>query len=162
MKTIISLFVIGLLLSLAIPVQAQDTRVIQKNLGTVANSVDETGYVFFGDWDRVDSISISIAAIGEIDIDSLTLYKAVFDADEGKWYVDVSVLGNATVTLNLAATVDDLEQLYTSNATILTGASLRGINGLYYVTRGATAGNDATDPNEAVINFQIWGVRRYQ
>jgi len=47
MKTIISLFLIGLLLSLAVPTFGQD-RVIVSDLGTVANSVNETGYVYFG------------------------------------------------------------------------------------------------------------------
>lgn len=160
MKTIISLFLIGLLLSLAVPTFGQD-RVIVSDLGTVANSVDETGYVYFGnDWQKIDSVSVTIAASGELDMDSLTLYKAVFDPDEGVWYKDVSVLGNFTVTLNLADGVKDLEQLYSSNATLLTGASLRGINGLYYLTRGATSGNDPTDTGQhAKIIWHIWGTK---
>ena len=87
MKTIISLFLIGLLLSLAVPTFGQD-RVIVSDLGTVANSVNETGYVYFGtDWQKIDSVSVTIAASGELDMDSLTLYKAVFDPDEGVWFV---------------------------------------------------------------------------
>lgn len=160
MRTIVMLFIVGLLLSLTVPSMAQD-RVIVTDLGTVANSVNETGYVYFGnDWQKIDSVSVTIVASGELDMDSLTLYKANFDPDKGVWYKDVSVLGNFTITLNLADGVKDLEQLYSSNATLLTGASLRGINGVYYLTRGATSGNDATDTGQhAKILWHIWGLK---
>lgn len=136
---------------------AQD-RVITKDLGTMANSVDETGFVDLTGWSKIDSISVTFIGLGEMDVDSLTLYRAV-KLPNGQFKKDVSVLGNFTVTLNLAAGVYDLEPLFSSNATLLTGAALRGIDGIYYVTRGATSGNDATDPNRGWIKFQIWGTK---
>lgn len=131
--------------------------VIVKDLGTMANSVNETGYVDLSKFSKIDSVSVVFVGIGELDVDSLTVYKAVKVND--KWIHDVSVLGNFTVTLNLAAGVADLEQLYSSNATLLTGAALRGCDGIYYVTRGATSGNDATDPNHGWLKFRVWGTK---
>lgn len=137
---------------------AQD-RVIVKSLGTMANSVDETGFVDLSGWAKIDSISVTFVGKGEMDVDSLTIYRAA-KLPNDKFVPDVSVLGNFTVTLNLAAGVYDLEPLFSSNATLLTGAALRGCNALYYVTRGATSGNDPTDPNRGWILFQIWGVTK--
>lgn len=138
-------------------------RVIVKDLGTMYNSVlgsayFETGYVDLSGWSKIDSISVTYVGLGEMDVDSLTIYRAV-KLPNGTFQKDVSVLGNFTVTLNLAAGVYDLEPLFVNNATILTGAALRGCNALYYVTRGATSGNDPTDPNRGWILFQIWGTK---
>lgn len=140
------------------------SRVIVKDLGTMYNSVlgstyFETGFVDLSGWAKIDSISVTYVGKGEMDVDSLTIYRAAKLPNE-KFVPDVSVLGNFTVTLNLAAGVYDLEPLFSSNATLLTGAALRGCNALYYVTRGATSGNDPTDPNRGWILFQIWGVTK--
>lgn len=139
------------------------SRVIVKDLGTMYNSVlgstyFETGYVDLSGWSKIDSISVTYVGLGEMDVDSLTIYRAV-KLPNGTFQKDVSVLGNFTVTLNLAAGVYDLEPLFASNATLLTGAALRGCNALYYVTRGATSGNDPTDPNRGWVLFQIWGTK---
>lgn len=134
------------------------SRVIVRDLGTIANSVNETGFVDLSGWSKIDSVSVTYVGLGEMDVDSLTIYRAVKVGND-KFIPDVSVLGNFTVTLNLAAGVYDLEPLFSSNATLLTGAALRGCNALKYVTRGATSGNDATDPNRAWLVFQIWGTK---
>lgn len=139
------------------------SRVIVKDLGTMYNSVlgstyFETGFVDLSGWSKIDSISVTYVGKGEMDVDSLTIYRAA-KLPNDKFVPDVTVLGNFTVTLNLAAGVYDLEPLFASNATLLTGASLRGCNALYYVTRGATAGNDPTDPNRGWLLFQIWGTK---
>lgn len=140
---------------------AQD-RVITKDLGTLVNSTagtsaNRTGYVDLSGWSKIDSISVTYVGLGEMDVDSLDIYRAT--KINGKFHPDVSVLGTFTVTLNLADGVYDLEPLLVSNATIITGAALRGCDALYYVTRGATSGNDATDPNHGWLKFQIWGTK---
>lgn len=137
------------------------SRVIVKDLGTLTNSTagtsaNRTGYVDLSAWAKIDSISVTYVGKGEMDVDSLTIYRAAKVGND-KFIADLSVLGNFTVTLNLAAGVYDLEPLFVSNATLLTGAALRGCNALYFVTRGATSGNDATDPNRGWVLFQVWG-----
>ncbi|MGV8131189.1 MAG: hypothetical protein ACP5N7_03780 [Candidatus Pacearchaeota archaeon] len=153
MKQLLIIFIVLLSVSLF-----PQSRVITKDLGTMANSVNETGFVDLTGWTKIDSISVTFIGKGEMDVDSLTLYRAV-KLPDGTFKKDVSVLGNFTVTLNLADGVYDLEPLFSSNATLLTGAALRGIDAIYYVTRGATSGNDATDPNRGWIKFQIWGLQ---
>lgn len=139
------------------------SRVIVKDLGTMYNSTlgstyFETGFVDLSAWSKIDSISVTYVGKGEMDVDSLTIYRAA-KLPNDKFVPDVSVLGNFTVTLNLAAGIYDLEPLFSSNATLLTGSALRGCNALYYVTRGATSGNDPTDPNRGWLLFQIWGTK---
>lgn len=133
-------------------------NVIVRNLGTVANSVDETGYIDLSDWNKIDSVSVTFVGKGEIDVDSLTVYKA---AKVGNTFVkDLTPIGNFTVTLDLNDGVYDLEPLFSSGATLLTGAALRGCNAIYYLTRGATSGNDPTDPNNGWILFHVWGTKK--
>jgi len=142
--------------------QAADPYII--NFGTVANSVDETGYFHFGRYAQklgftaIDSIQISLFVEGEIDIDSLDCYLGV----EG---VNTNVADDAytataltyTVTLNVAAAAEGVERLLVDNATLLTSAAIRGYNSVKIITRGATAGNDATDPNKLWVMFFIYG-----
>lgn len=159
MKNILAIVLIALVSF----VSFGQSRVITKDLGTMYNSVlgstyFETGYIDLTGWSKIDSISVTYVGLGEMDVDSLTIYRAV-KLPNGTFQKDVSVLGNFTVTLNLAAGVYDLEPLFASNATLLTGAALRGVDALYYVTRGATSGNDPTDPNHGWIKFQIWGTK---
>lgn len=137
------------------------SRVIVKDLGTLTNSTagtsaDRTGYVDLSAWSKVDSVSVTYVGLGEMDVDSLDIYPAV-KLPNGKMVKDVTILGTYTVTLNLADGIYDIERLATSNATIISGSALRGINGLYYVTRGATSGNAAG--NNAWLAFQVWGTK---
>lgn len=156
MRNLIAILLVALVATFSF---GQD-RVIVKSLGTVANAVDETGYVDLSGWSKIDSISVTFAATGELNVDSLTIYRAA-KVSGGKFIKDVTVLGNFTVSLDLAAGVSDIEPLFSSNATLLTGAALRGCNALYYLTRGdADGGNDATDPNAGWIVFQIWGTKQ--
>jgi len=139
------------------------SRVIVKDLGTMINSTagtsaNETGFVDLSGWSKIDSVSMAFVGKGELDVDSVDVYPAI-KLPSGKFVKDVTILGTATVTLDLADGVYDIERLVTSGATIITGANLRGMNGLYYVTRGATAGNDATDPNNGWLVFQVWGTK---
>lgn len=139
------------------------SRVVVKDLGTMANSSlgsgsDETGYLDLSGWSKIDSISVTFIGKGEMDVDSVDFYGAV-KLPNGKFVKDVTIIATATVTLNLADGVYDIEPLKTSDATVLTGAKLRGLNAIYYVTRGAASGNDATDPNNGWLAFQIWGTK---
>ena len=156
MKKLFAFLFVLTSLSFAQVTTSGNGRYIWVDLGTVANSADETNYVSLPNWRVIDSISVTFAAKGEVDIDSLTVYGVVTHPATGQ-YVGTTVLGNFTVTLNLAAGVEEIEQLYTSNATLLTGAALRGLTGLKLLTRGATAGCDATDPDRGVIFLQVWG-----
>ena len=92
------------------------SRVTVVDLGTMANSVDESGYFDFSQWSQVDSISVSFIGTGELDVDSLTVYRAAKTPSGYK--VDAAVLGNFTVTLNLAAASTDIEPLFSSDATL--------------------------------------------
>ena len=137
----------------------QSTTVQIFDLGTMANTTVDSSYVKFPAGWSIDSISVTFVGSGELNVDSLVFYKAV--NVDGKWVPDVSVLGTFTVTLDLADGVADLEQLYSSNATILTGAALRGLNGLKFRTWGAGAGgNDATDTGQnGWVVLTYWGTK---
>ncbi|MCP4394549.1 MAG: hypothetical protein GY804_09830 [Alphaproteobacteria bacterium] len=149
MKKILTLVILFACLSFA------QERFKTLDFGTVVTATPESQYLDLTGWSAIDSISIVAIGTGEVDVDSLDIYGAYMHPTDGTW-VDVTILGTATVTLNLADGVEDVELLVASNATILTGAALRGLNGLK-VTVQPAAGSDATDPNRILVGFQIWG-----
>lgn len=130
------------------------------NLGTIANSVDESyisetfdGLLKQFNCNKIDSMVISLTVKNETDIDSLMWYPV-------NWTVDgTKVLGTVityTVTLNIAAAGTGTQVLYTSNHGVQP-ASFRGYEGFTILTRGAAAGNDPTDPNSGKVTITFWG-----
>lgn len=128
--------------------------------GTVANSVDESyiSYTWAGllkefDCNKIDSLVISLTAVGELDIDSLMWYPV-------NWTVSgTAVKGTVatrTVTLNIAAAGTGTEVLYSANAGIAS-TLWRGYEGFTLFTRGAASGNDATDPNSLKVTITFYG-----
>ena len=148
----IALFLVVLFASFTL---AQD-RILVLEYGTLASAIPETQNVWLGDWAKIDSISMTAVGTGEVDVDSIDVYKA-FQGDDGIW-VDASVLATATVTLNLADGVEDIEPLFTSDVGILSGAALRGVNALSVIVQPA-AGCDVEDPNDFKVVLQIWGTK---
>jgi hypothetical protein len=158
MKT---LFLILFAFSMAL--NAQVKRII--TFETVSNSVTETAYFDFRQiaselarWSKVDSITFFAYAQGEIDVDSVTVYGSnVQSLDGKKTRVDAAaVLKNFTATVNIDINQTVLEHLRSANAG-LNATDLRDFNSLKIVTRGATSGNDPTDPNLLWIGFYIYG-----
>lgn len=155
MKKILVFLFVALFTSFAFT-QDQTGRFIVLEYGTLASAIPETRNAWLGEWDRIDSISVTAVGTGEVDVDSIDFYKA-YQGDDGIW-VDVSVLGTGTVTLNLADGVEDLEQILASDVTVLTGPALRGINALSVIVQPA-AGCDATDPNDFKVLLEIHGTK---
>lgn len=159
MKKLIGVFV--LIALFALPAFSQGiVGVKSHDYGTVANSVDEAyiSYTWAGllkefGCTKIDSLHISLTVVGEIDIDSLMWYPC-------SWTVSgTKVLGTVatrTVTLNVAAAATGKETLYSTNAGIAS-ALWRGTEGFTLFTRGATAGNDATDPNSLKVTITFYG-----
>ena len=166
MKTLKSFFSIFLFAFLAVAFIPKETDaqgivgVKSIDFGTVANSVDEAYkyYSFAGllkefGCAKIDSIIISMTVKNETDIDTLNWYPV-------NWTVDgTAVLGTVityTVTLNVAAAGTGTQILYTANHGVQ-AASFRGYEGFTVFTRGAAAGNDATDPNSCKVTITFWG-----
>lgn len=155
------LFVLFVLFSV---VALSQTRVLKLDFGTLANSVTETKYLGLGEWANIDSIAVGYAATGEIDVDSIDIYlgwnNSTFAGElpATGWYGATAY--TFVSTLDNAAGVKTWANILVSGATALTSAVLRGgINSLKVVTRGAAAGNDATDPNKFIVLFHIWGTK---
>jgi len=130
------------------------------DFGTVANSVTETGYVNLDrlNYSHIDSISVTAIGTGELDVDSVDIYVGTADIKHGiSRYSATANTFTSTIDVNAAASA--FEQLYSSDATLLTGGLLRGANSLKVVTRGSVSGNDPTDPNKLVVVFQVWGTK---
>jgi hypothetical protein len=152
MKKIFAFVILSLLF--AFNMQAQD-RFQVLDFGTIAEAVTETQTLSLKGWSKIDSITVLAIGTGEADVDSIDIYGAYQDATEGVWQ-DLTIIATGTVTLNLAAGIEDVEQIFSSNATQLTGAALRGYNALV-VKLQPTDGCDATDPNNFKVGFQIHG-----
>lgn len=133
--------------------------VVNYDLGTITNSVDHTIYGNFGrlikqfGCTKIDSMVIAVSVDNETDIDSLDFYPANWTSFEAP--VTGSIV-HYDVTLNVAAAGTGTQILYTANAGIAS-ASFRGYQGFKILTRGATAGNDATDPNSCRVTVTFWG-----
>jgi hypothetical protein len=150
------LFLLFALFAITLSAQTYQKRFIDLNFGTLANSVSETQYVDLGDWSRIDSISVAAYGTGELDVDSVDIYVGY-----GKGYFGSTcyTFETASSYLNFADGIKGWENLLVSGATSLTGAVLRGVKALRVTTRGATSGNDATDPNNFHVLFHIWGTK---
>lgn len=132
---------------------------VSEYLGTVANSSQETAYLDLREWSKVDSVVVSLSATNETDVDTVNFYIGNY-TPTGGFVSDAAagVLYQAS-TLDVAASGTDFLALLTSNATKLTGAALRGANGIKAVLEVSAAGNDATDPNALYINWRIYGTK---
>ena len=159
MKRLIFALLAVLLLTSYLPAQGI-VGVKSYSLGTVANSVDEayitetfSGLIKQFGCNKIDSMTISITVDGEADIDSLLFYPC-------NWTVGgTRVLGTVkthTVTLNVAAAATGTEVLLVAGTGVL-ATSFRGYEGFAILTRGATAGNDPTDPNSGKVTIMFYG-----
>jgi len=133
---------------------------VTENLGTQANAAQETFYLDLRGWDTVDSVTVSVSASGEIDVDTVNFYVGNFTNDGFIPDAAGGVIYQA-ITLNLADGVTDFELLVDANdITVLTGAAIRGANGIKAVVEVGAAGNDATDTDQALyFNWRIHGTR---
>lgn len=126
--------------------------------GTLANSVSETQYLYLGENAVIDSIVVVATGTGELDVDSIDVYvgsyKRLTDGTFWQRYSTTNI--NLTCTINVDSAVSAYQRILSSDATQLTGAALRGVNALKVTTRGATSGNDATDPNKFVVIFYVY------
>ena len=148
-------FLIAFLLSASF-LQAQKTYVLTAD--SVSNSQTKTGnnyYINLEKFAPYDSISLSIYASGEIDLDSLDVQGGVFVANydyKGSTQSNFSVyeaLTGATLTINNA----DGVATYVQNVLTITKAAATGYNRLKVSVVSAAAGNDKTDTGQKFIVF---------
>jgi hypothetical protein len=157
----VSFFLVILIALMSVMTFGQKTTrgfTVVEDLGTQANAAQETVYLDLRSWSRVDSIVVSLSAVGEIDVDTVNFYLGSFTNDGFISDASGGVLYQA-VTIDVAAAGTDLQTLLSSNATLLTGVALRGATGIKAVIEIGAAGNDATDPNALYINWCIYGLK---
>lgn len=159
MKKII--FVLLALVLFTAPIFSQGIVGVKSyNLGTIANSVDEsyTSETYAGllkqfNCNKIDSLVFSITLTGEADVDSLDWYPCNWTSS------GVAVKGTVRThvsTLDVAAAGTGTQVLLITGAGL--GSSLwRGYEGFTFMTRGAASGNDATDPNNCKVTITFYG-----
>lgn len=160
--TMLMVFILTAFISPPVKAQLQQ-RVrgfsVTENLGTQANSAQETFYLDLRGWDTVDSVTVSVSCTGEIDVDTVNFYVGNWTNDGFIPDAAAGVIYQA-ITLNVAAAATDFELLVDANdITVLTGAAIRGANGIKAVLEVGAAGNDATDPNALYFQWRIHGTR---
>jgi hypothetical protein len=126
---------------------------------SILEATAQTKYVDLGDWSRIDSVGLTLAGVGEVDIDSVDVYPG-FKAPGGEAYyfttaytflADPNVAAATKFWTNgVGATADK------DAATVLTSAVMRGgINSL----KVSIAGADGSEAGNVVYAiFRIWGV----
>ena len=126
---------------------------------SVLEATQQTKYVSLGDWSRIDSVGLTLAGTGEIDIDSVDVYPG-FKLPQGKAYY-FSTAYTFLASPNIAASTDFWTNACNAAAdkdapTILTSAVMRGgINSLKVMVRGADGSESG---NTLVCIFRIWGI----
>ena len=152
------LFVLFVLFSAFAFGQNQDVVLRLTNL---VEATAQTGYVDLGNWARIDSVSLALAGVGEIDIDSVDVYPG-FKVRGGESYygttaytflADPNIAASTKFWTNGVASAADKDA-----ATILTSAVMRhGINTLKVTVQPA---DGSATGNVLYCIFRIWGVPR--
>ena len=156
-------FFLAIFIALTVGLNAQHVEIF--DLGTIANSVDETVYLDLSaiqkanGWSKIDSVLNAIYAENETDIDSLTVYPGFRGTKGGSTKTVYGAALNYTVTVNINDAATVYEELLSSGATLLTSAALRQNNYIKYLTRGAASGNDPADPNRAWLICFVYGTK---
>jgi len=149
-----------LVIFFALTVSSFAQYVVTRDLGTLANNGQKTALFDLqaiqktANFTRVDSIVVTLAAIGEIDIDTLHVFPGVKVGNVTEYATGQGF----TVTINKDSAETVVERLLASNAGV-SGVNLRGYSYLKVWTKGAAAGNDATDPNRLYLVLNIYGTR---
>lgn len=154
MRTIVSLFIIGLLLSFIS--NAQPYRVYTLSYGLLTKYTTETQYLDLSGWEKIDSISTSALAKGGVgnlcEVDSIVFYAGA-KTTNGIGFNSTAL--TQLCTLDPAASVTTWERLVTANVTKLTGANIRGCNMIKCVVYPSDETSVA--PSFFDVIFQVWG-----
>lgn len=119
----------------------------------------QTKYIDLGEWSRIDSVGLTLAGTGEVDIDSVNVYpgfkvpgaKAYYFSTAYTFLCDPNVAAATDFWTNGCGLTADKDA-----ATVLTSAVMRGgINSLK-VTVVPTDGSETG--NTVYTIFRIWGV----
>lgn len=122
-------------------------------------ATSQTKYIDLGDWSRIDSLTLSLAGTGEVDIDSVVTYPG-FKVPGGKAYyfstaytflTDPNIAASTDFWTNGCAATADKD-----DATVLTSAVMKGgINSLKVTIPPA---DGSATGNTVYTIFRIWGV----
>ena len=152
-------------------IQVSAQYVVVNNLGTMINSTagtsaDRTVYLNLekvrqlAGFTKIDSVVTAMYVENETDVDSISVYAGFYGNAAGvEENFTSTVTATYTTTLDVAAAGKGYEVARSSGATILTSTALIGKNYVKFVTRGATSGNDATDPNKAWLINYVYGTK---
>lgn len=150
------LFVLVILLASFVSVMPQ-SRIASVKFTTLVEATTQTGYVSLGEWSSIDSITISIAGLGELDADSIVTY-AGWQSRDGAFYSSTALTSIAAVNVATATKFYDNAVGTTAAAvaaTVLTGVALKGANTLkcvVYPADGCGTGNYIN------VLYNIWGI----
>src|SRR3972149_2598283 len=98
MKKLFVLFVLFSALSMA------QSQIVQVKFSNLVEATAQTGYVELGSWSRIDSVGLSLAGTGEVDIDSVDVYPG-FKIAQGESYYFATV-STFLCDPNIAASTD--------------------------------------------------------
>lgn len=153
MKKLFVLFVLFASFALA------QSQTVVVRYASILEATAQTKYVDLGDWSRIDSVGLSLAGVGEVDIDSVDVYPG-FKVPGGESYYfstaytflcDPNAAASTKFWTNGCGLTADKDA-----ATVLTSAVMRGgINSL----KVSIAGADGSESGNIVYAiFRIWGI----
>lgn len=153
------LFVLFILLSLVSVTMAQN-RVIQLKFSALTEATAQTGYLPLGDWTTIDSIGLSLASYGIVDVDSVVCYGGYQVPGVGGFYGATALTSISDLDVNSAIkgwTNAVGTTAAAVAATVLTKAALKGANSLKVVIYPA---DGCTPTGQYVYTvFTVYGTR---
>ena len=153
------LFVLVILLASFVSVTMAQKGVATLKFSALTEATAQTGYVMLGDWSRIDSMGLSLASYGIVDVDSVVCYAAYQVPGVGLFYSATALTSICDLDVNTAIkgwTGACGTAAAAVSPTVLTKAALKGANALKVVIYPA----DGCTPTGQYVYcvFQIWGV----
>lgn len=104
---------------------------------------------------EIDSLTISLYSVGEIDIDSLDIKFGVIEAIKmgtGKTtYLNYFASSSSTYSKTLTVNLNDGVESYLSNVVTIPMSALKGYNVIKVTLIGASSGNDGKDVSQKAV-----------
>ena len=150
------LFVLFVLFSAYVFAQPQ---IVTVRFADLLEATAQTKYVDLGNWSRIDSVGLTLAGVGEVDIDSVDVYPGFKESGTEGYYFstaytflsDVNTAASTKFWSNGVGVTADKDA-----ATVLTSAVMRGSINTLKVTVQPADGSAAG--NFVYCIFRIWGV----
>lgn len=149
LKKLLIAFLLFALIS--VPVLAQESVILKAD--SISNSKTKIVHMNLDKIGKFDSVSFSVYAMGEIDIDQLLVQGGLFVKELAYKNATVQNLSLYETVETITLTIDNADgtATYVQDVGTITKTEARGYNSLKLTLTAGASGNDATDATQKFI-----------